>query len=255
MPSSSQQLPYRTLEEAVEIARGLAPKLRERVAQAEEVRRLPEENVRDLIDSGLIALEVPKRFGGAELNLDALIEVTGAIAEGCPATGWVYSLWARAYVADRPVPGARPGDGVRGPQLARLVGREHRWDARGVDGGFRWTGRGFFSSGVDHCNWLTAAVELEPQRTAGRSALVAIEALRLRDRGRLAHGGPASGTGSKTITIDDAFIPDERVVFQKDLRGQGDWAPPVRLAVVLRGDGFHVQPALAARWSASRAQQ
>jgi len=27
-----------------------------------------------------------------------------------------------------------------------------------VDGRFRWTGRGFFSSGVDHCNWLTAAV-------------------------------------------------------------------------------------------------
>ena len=73
---------YKTLEEAVEIARGLAPKLRERVGKAEEGRQLPKENVRDLLDSGLIDLETPKRFGGAELNLDALMEVTAALARG-----------------------------------------------------------------------------------------------------------------------------------------------------------------------------
>ena len=36
---------YSTIEEAVEIAQNLAPKLRERVARAEELRRLPEANV------------------------------------------------------------------------------------------------------------------------------------------------------------------------------------------------------------------
>ena len=36
---------YETLEEAVAIAQDLAPRLRERVAKAEELRRLPDENV------------------------------------------------------------------------------------------------------------------------------------------------------------------------------------------------------------------
>jgi hypothetical protein len=48
------KLSYETLDEAVEIARSLAPKLRERVSKAEELRQLPKENVRDLLDSGLI---------------------------------------------------------------------------------------------------------------------------------------------------------------------------------------------------------
>ena len=89
----TRKLQYSTLEEAVQIAKDLAPGLRSRVPEAEELRKLPKQNVRDLLDSGLIALESPKRYGGAELNLDSLLEVTAALAEGCSATGWVYSLW------------------------------------------------------------------------------------------------------------------------------------------------------------------
>src|SRR4051794_16463802 len=84
---------YSTHEGAVEIARGLAPRLSERDAKAEELRRLPEANTAALHARGLIALESPRRWGGPELNLDALLEVTAALAEGCSATGWVYALW------------------------------------------------------------------------------------------------------------------------------------------------------------------
>jgi alkylation response protein AidB-like acyl-CoA dehydrogenase len=214
-------LPYETLEEAVEIARNLAPKLRERVATAEADRRLPVENVRDLIDSGLIALEIPKRFGGAELNLDALIEVTGALAEGCPATGWVYSLWAahmwligqypehiQAMVFDN-----------RGSLVSSVVNTVGTPVA--VEGGFRWTGRGFFSSGVDHCNWLTAAVDLKPEEPPGdrRWFLLRRSDFEILDDW---HTVGLRGTGSKTIVLDDVFIPEERVVLQKDLsEGKG----------------------------------
>jgi len=216
MTSSNQQLPYRTLEEAVEIARSLAPKLRERVSQAEELRCLPEANVRDLIDSSLIALEVPKRFGGAELNLDALIEVTGALAEGCPATGWVYSLWAAhmwliGQYAEH-VQAMVFGD--RNSLVSSVVNTVGTPVA--VEGGFRWTGRGFFSSGVDHCNWLTAAVDLKPEEPPGdrRWFLLKRSDFEILDDW---HTVGLRGTGSKTIVINDVFIPEERVVYQKDL--------------------------------------
>jgi 3-hydroxy-9,10-secoandrosta-1,3,5(10)-triene-9,17-dione monooxygenase len=214
-------LPYETLEEAVELARSLAPKLRERVAQADADRRLPEENVRDLLDSGLIALEVPKRFGGAELNLDALIEVTGALAEGCPATGWVYSLWTAHMwlIGQYPEHIQALVFGDRNSLVSSVVNTVGTPVA--VEGGFRWTGRGFFSSGVDHCNWLTGAVDLKPEEPPGdrRWFLLRRSDFEILDDW---HTVGLRGTGSKTIVFEDVFVPDERVVLQKDLsEGKG----------------------------------
>jgi 3-hydroxy-9,10-secoandrosta-1,3,5(10)-triene-9,17-dione monooxygenase len=93
-----------------------------------------------------------------------------------------------------------------------------------AEGGFRWTGRGFFSSGVDHCNWLTAAVDLKPQEPPGdrRWFLLRRSDFEVLDDW---HTVGLRGTGSKTIVFEDVFIPDERVVLQKDLsEGKGHGA-------------------------------
>jgi len=223
MANSKRRVPYQTLEEALAIARDLAPKLRARVPQAEAERRLPDEDVRDLLDSGLIALEVPKRFGGAELNLDALIEVTAALAEGCSATGWVYALWAAHMWLIGQYPQHIQAEVFDNPDslvssVVNTVGMPEP-----VDGGFRWTGRGFFSSGVDHCNWLTGAVDLKPNEPPGdrRWFLIRRSDFEIVDDWDTVG---LKGTGSKTIVLDDVFIPDERVVKAKELsegRGTG----------------------------------
>src|SRR4051794_10482574 len=79
--------------EALERARQLAPRLRERVAEAESLRRLPDATVRDLDESGLLLLLVPHAMGGAELNYDTVLDVTAVLGEACASTGWVYALW------------------------------------------------------------------------------------------------------------------------------------------------------------------
>jgi len=221
----TKTLAYKTIDEAVEIARSLAPKLRERVPLAEEGRQLPKQNVRDLLDSGLIDLETPKRFGGAELNLDALMEVTAALAEGCSATGWVYALWGAHVWLIGQYPLHVQEAVFEDPEslvssVVNTVGTPER-----VDGGYRWTGTGFFSSGVDHCNWLIAAVDVDPsvKPMGDRRWLL----LRRSDFDIVDdwHTVGLKGTGSKTIQIKDAFIPDERVVIHKQLsEGKGEGA-------------------------------
>ena len=52
-------------DEAIEVARSLGPRLQERVPEAEDLRRLPDESVADLLESGLICVMKPKRFGGS----------------------------------------------------------------------------------------------------------------------------------------------------------------------------------------------
>jgi 3-hydroxy-9,10-secoandrosta-1,3,5(10)-triene-9,17-dione monooxygenase len=221
MVDSKTQVPYQTLEEALELARGLAPKLAAGVAQAEAERRLPAENVRALLDSGLIALEVPKRYGGAELNLDALIEVTAALAEGCSATGWVYALWAAHMwlIGQYPAHIQAEVFGDRDSLVSSVVNTVGMPEE--VEGGFRWTGRGFFSSGVDHCNWLTAAIDLKPNEPPGdrRWFLIKRSDFEIVDDWDTVG---LRGTGSKTIVLNDVFIPSERVVKAKELsEGRG----------------------------------
>src|SRR6202022_187640 len=80
-------------EEAIERARALQPRLRERVPETERLRRLPAENVADLLENGLYGLMTPKRFGGSELGSEAMIDVTIELASACPSTGWVHMLW------------------------------------------------------------------------------------------------------------------------------------------------------------------
>jgi len=201
----------------VEAARALGPALRERVPEAERLRRLPRENVDALLESGLIRLEAPAKYGGSELNLDALLEVTGALAEACSATGWVYALWGAHMwlIAHYPEPVQEMVFGDPDTLISSVVATEGK-PVR-VNGGYRWTGRGFFSSGVDHCTWLTAALDVDPESTPlgdRRWFLIPRSEFEIVDDW---YTMGLKGTGSKTIVVEDVFVPDERIVRFRDL--------------------------------------
>jgi alkylation response protein AidB-like acyl-CoA dehydrogenase len=207
---------FASLDEAVEAARALRELLAGRVAEAESLRKLPPENVRELLESGLIRLEAPRRFGGSELNLDALIEVTATLAEACSATGWVYALWGAHMwlIAHYPEDIQEMVFGDPNTLISSVVSTEGK--PLKVEGGYRWTGRGFFSSGVDHCTWLTAALDV----STGEGELDLRWFLIPRSEFEIVddwYTMGLKGTGSKTITVDNVFVPDERIVAFRDL--------------------------------------
>ena len=202
-------------EEAIERARALKPRLRERIAETERLRRLPAENVTDLLESGLYGLMTPKRFGGSELGSEAMIDVTIELASACPSTGWVHMLWtAHMWLLALFPPDAQEelwsNPNTLASSVVNTVG-----DVVPVDGGYRWTGRGSFSSGVDHCNWLTAAVPIKHPNAAEdaqperRWLLIPREDFHIIDDW---YTVGLKGTGSKTIVIEDIFIPDGRTL-------------------------------------------
>ncbi len=81
-------------EELLRRATELVPVLRERAAQTEELRRIPDESVRDLLASELHLIGVPRRFGGLDVDYGLMLEVAallplrGATASGRPTPGW-----------------------------------------------------------------------------------------------------------------------------------------------------------------------
>src|SRR3984893_8790133 len=199
-------------EEALERARAIKARLRERVPETERLRRLPAENVADVLESGLYGLMTPKRFGGSELGSEAMIDVTIELASACPATGWVHMLWtAHMWLLALFPPDAQEELWSNPNTLASSVVNT-TGDVVPVDGGYCWTGRGFFSSGVDHCNWIKReGVEGPPER---RWMLIPREDIEIIDDW---YTVGLKGTGSKTIVVKDIFIPERRTVSNKEI--------------------------------------
>ena len=81
-----------TREEMVQRASALVPRLRERAERTEQLRRLPDETVADLVDAGLMRIVTPDRFGGLGLDFDAKLEVALELGRGCGSTAWCYSI-------------------------------------------------------------------------------------------------------------------------------------------------------------------
>jgi len=207
-------------EEAMERARALKPRFRERVQHTEQLRHLPSENVAELLEYGLYGLMTPRRFGGSELGPEAMIDVTIELAAACPSTGWVHMLWTAHMWMLAQFSLEAQEEVWRNPNMLASSVVNTRGDVVPVDGGYRWTGRGFFSSGVDHCNWLTALVPIKrPDAPDGappelRWLLIPRESFDIVDDWFTVG---LKGTGSKTIVVEDAFIPEYRTIVPTDV--------------------------------------
>jgi 3-hydroxy-9,10-secoandrosta-1,3,5(10)-triene-9,17-dione monooxygenase len=199
--------------EAIERARALQPVLRERVAETERRRHLPASTVSDLLESGLCGLMTPRRFGGSELGSEAMIDVTIELASACPSTGWVHMLWTAhmwllALFSEETQEELWSNPNTLASSVVNTTG-----SFAPVEGGYRWSGRGFFSSGVDHCNWLTARAPIDRAGVEGppelRWLLLPREDFEIVDDW---YTVGLKGTGSKTIVANDVFVPERRTI-------------------------------------------
>ncbi|HYK69272.1 MAG TPA: acyl-CoA dehydrogenase family protein [Streptosporangiaceae bacterium] len=198
-------------DEALERARELRDRLRERMPLGQEMRRLPDENVADILESGLYGVMKPKRYGGSELGTETMIDVTIELASADPSVGWVYMLWAAHMWMQAMWPEKAMDEMWENPNGLASSVVSTTGDVVAVDGGFQWNGRGFFSSGVDHCNWLTALVHVvrDGERAEMRWLLIPREDLEIIDDW---YTIGLRGTGSKTVVFNDLFIPEYRTV-------------------------------------------
>jgi 3-hydroxy-9,10-secoandrosta-1,3,5(10)-triene-9,17-dione monooxygenase len=199
-----------TREELVQRAAALVPRLRERAERTEQLRRLPDETIADLVDAGLMRIVTPERFGGHGLDFDAKLDVTLELGPGCGSTAWCYSIltthswWIghfseqgqEEYFADSP-------DTLGASSLD-----PGRSKVEVVPGGYRISGRWSFASGCDAASWVTVG-----GLCSGRVLwfLVPIAQVTIDDTWFVSG---LRGTGSKDLVIDDVFVPAHRVADQ-----------------------------------------
>lgn len=209
--------------EMVARARALVPRIRERAARCEALRRLPDESERDLHESGLFRMVQPRRVGGAELDLAVMVECCAEIARVCPSTAWnVGNLSSHHWMLGYFPPQAQAEIWSRSPDV--LIATSLVFPAgrgRKVDGGYLVSGRWPFSSGVDNCDWNCLAVTVRDE--AGnvidhRFALLHRSQYRIVDNW---HAMGLCGTGSSDVEAGDVFIPAYRTLAAMDFAGGG----------------------------------
>src|SRR6201996_4837210 len=136
-------------------AEALIPKLNERAAATEALRRLPPETERDLHQAGLFRVVQPKRVGGSEFDYVALVDCADRLGRGDASVAWNFANLASHHwmlgMFDRQAQDAvwsENADALIASSFIFPAGR-----ARKVDGGYVLSGHWPFSSGVDSAEW------------------------------------------------------------------------------------------------------
>ena len=210
--------PHLTPAELLQRAADMVPVLKGRAARTEEIRRIPNESVEDILSSGLYRIGIPKRFGGLDVAYGLILEAGAELGRGCGSTAWCYSLWsAHAWLVGHwPLKAQEEvfGDGPNVLCSSSLSSGSAELEA--IAGGFRLSGRWEFSSGCDAAGWLILGAEgpdgrnwvLLPRPDYEIVDTWFVSGLR--------------GTGSNDIVVNDAFVPSHRVM-NMGRAGDGDW--------------------------------
>ncbi|MFF4448089.1 3-hydroxy-9,10-secoandrosta-1,3,5(10)-triene-9,17-dione monooxygenase oxygenase subunit [Streptomyces sp. NPDC001502] len=200
-------------EDVLDAVRALAPALRERAAEAEAQRKVPEASIKELADTGFFRLLQPRAYGGHAAHPALFYAAVKETAKACGSTGWVAS-----------VVGVHPWHvALFDPRAQEEVwGQDH--DTRicssyaptgkvtPVDGGFTLSGRWHFSSGCDHTDWALLGglvTDTEGRPVDMRTFLVPRSRYRVEE---VWDTVGLRGSGSNDITLDEVFVPGHRAL-------------------------------------------
>jgi 3-hydroxy-9,10-secoandrosta-1,3,5(10)-triene-9,17-dione monooxygenase len=196
--------------EIMERARGIAAAVAPHTEKAEKLRRLPPENVTAIMQSGLMPMMRPARFGGFGGDWLDLLGTCLTVGRVCGSTSWCLSFllhhqWIFAYFPDaaqKCVYGA-----AADPKF--VVSFAPVGKVRAVGGGWELSGEWPWGSGGDHCDWSMVAA-LVPGAEGGppeaRMFLLQPGQFRMRD---VWYSVGLKGSGTNNIVVDPVFVPAE----------------------------------------------
>jgi indole-3-acetate monooxygenase len=189
------------------VAQQIAAAAREMSTQIDDDRRLPEELVALLGESGLLRAGAPAEVRGLELPPGVALRCAEAVARGNASAGWCVSIAITSSLLVAYLP-ASSRDALFGEGRGVAAGV---WAPRGtgrtVDGGVMVSGRWAFCSGILHADMMFAGCLVDDRRVPSVVALLKDD-LEVLDTW---HTLGLRGTGSHDTLADEVFVPADRV--------------------------------------------
>lgn len=189
----------------------------ETAAYTESEGKLTAESAAKVKETGVVRMLQPKEFGGMESHpvdyLKAVLEI--GVRDG--SAGWVagvvgihpHELAQGTRQLQEELWGEDPDTWIASPYMPG-------GKAIPVDGGYRFSGRWMFSSGTDHCTWVTIGgliCDADGNPVPGKAAH---HFCLPREDYEIVEGSwevmGLKGTGSKDLIVNDVFVPEHRVI-------------------------------------------
>jgi alkylation response protein AidB-like acyl-CoA dehydrogenase len=186
-------------------------------AEAERLGRLADETVKKMKEAASIRMLQPKEYGGLEVHPREFAETVMRTAALNPSAGWVHGIvgvrpWQLAFadpLAQQEVWGNDPDTWMASPYMPGGI-------CTPVEGGYRFSGRWQFSSGTDHCDWAFLGAFLGTPEGKIAQPPRMLHVIIPRTDYRIVEDSwdvvGLRGTGSKDVVVDDAFVPEYRVM-------------------------------------------
>jgi 3-hydroxy-9,10-secoandrosta-1,3,5(10)-triene-9,17-dione monooxygenase len=198
--------------ELIERVKKIAPMLAERASAADRDGRLLTETIQTLKEAGVYRVMQPKRWGGYEMDPRVFYTVQMIIAEACMSTAWMYGVvgvhpWQMALFPEQAQQDVWAND------TSVLIASTYMptGHATPVEGGYRFSGRWGWSTGVEHCDWIFLG-GLLPKKD-GSGALEHATFLLPKSDYKVIENWDViglRGTGSHDIVVEDVFVPEYR---------------------------------------------
>ena len=185
-------------------------------AEAEALGQLPEETTERMKATGVIRLLQPPEHGGYAADPTDFMEAVMALGNADSAVGWVAGVigvhpWEMAFNDQRvlqEVWGQDADTWVASPYAPNGIARQ-------VDGGFVFNGKWEFSSGTDSCDWIVLGGLVEGEELVDGIPQMYHFLLPRSDYEIVEDSWNVMGlrgTGSKDIIVNDAVVPEYRVL-------------------------------------------
>lgn len=197
--------------------REILPTIAANAPEAERLRRVPDENIALLKGIDMHRAFQPKVYGGLEISLPEFADCVAALAGACGGTAWAFSLLCTHSHQLAMFPkqlqdeiwGENP-DATASSSIAPF-GRIQE-----VEGGIIFNGEMGWSSGCDHAEWAIVGFNRfnEQGEKSYCFAVIPRRDYEIRDNW---YAIGMRGSGSKTLVIKDAFVPEHRIQAAKDM--------------------------------------
>lgn len=201
-------------EELLDRTRELLPLFKKHAADAERDARFSDECVQAMKDNGLFDIIMPKNKGGLGASWTTYQKVTHMISRVSPAAGWLHGiLGASSFYANKFPQYVKDELYVDGfpPLMCGVISLGGEIEP--VDGGYLARARWPFSTGCYHAKWALGAVAVKNgagEIVSGATIVVPSSDFKIEDTWSDVTG--MRGTGSATVVVDGAVVPENRIV-------------------------------------------